>query len=145
MGLERPGQSSAASELRIPATNRYNIITSCTTQVDAKRYTKSYVCQSRLWPTNSSVSELLRRTSTPSGRAEFQPLLIIGYWHHSAFNLGRSCRASIRYNAAIYAGPMTLRRHATNSIIMCAIWKIQARRSDECEGKHVGKDRVGRA
>ena len=145
MGLERPGQSSAATKLRIPATNHHNIITSCATQVDAQRYTKSHVCQGRLWPTNSSVSELLRRTSTPPGRAEFQPLLVIGHWHHSAFNLGRSCRASIRCNVAIYADPMTLPRHATISIILCAIWNIQARRSDECEGKHVGKYRVGRA
>ena len=145
MGLERPGQSSAATQLRIPATSHYNIITSCTAQVDAKRYTKSHVCQGRLWPTNSSVSELLRRTSTPPRRAEFQPLLVIVYWHYSAFNLGRSCRASIRCKVAIHADTMTLPQHATISIIMCAIWKIQARRSDECEGKHVGKNRVGRA
>ena len=78
MGLERPGQSPAATELWIPAAGIYNIITSCTTvKVDTKWYTKSYVCQGRLWPADPSLSELLRRTSTPPRRAEFQPLLII--------------------------------------------------------------------
>ena len=145
MGLERPGQSSAATKLRIPATKHYNIITSCTTQVDAKRYTKSYVCQGRLWPTNSSLSELLRRTSTSPGRAEFQPLLVIGVIRHLTW-VGHAEPASHdRCSVAIYADAMTLPRHATILITMCAIWKIQARRSDECEGKHEGKHRTGRA
>ena len=148
MGLERSRQSPAATELRIPAASNYDIIASCTTtkvdtERDTKRYTKSYVCQGRLRPAYSSVPELLRCTSTPPRRADFQPLLILSISrdisrYYSAIITCRSRKASLRSRTP----PTALGKFCGFAPVLKSFrWYVsyRARRSHECkEGKSAG-------